>query len=68
MTWLKLLREKLPDSVYAVHLDAVPLRCPRALFGRKAPGMNSRCMMGSMLDLSCRDCWNSEVPEDERRK
>lgn len=62
-TWLDLLREKLPDSTYAADHNKIPNQCPHTLLGGKAPGGSIRCVTGSMLDLSCRECWNSEVKE-----
>lgn len=68
MTWIDLLREKLPDSIYVKSQTIVPAQCPNTLLGGEAPGVNNRCEIVSAIDLSCWECWNSEVPEDERRK
>lgn len=62
-TWLDLLRKKLPDSVYAKDYGRRPTQCPHTLLGGKAPGVNNRCRKNSMIDISCWECWDSEVEE-----
>lgn len=54
-TWLDLLREKLPDSMYAKDHVAYPSECPSVFLGGNAPNY----VTCSRSD--CRECWNSEV-------
>lgn len=62
-TWLDLLREKLPNSIYTVDRNQIPNLCPYMLFAGEAPGVNNRCRPRSLLGLTCWECWNSEAEE-----
>lgn len=58
MTFKDKLKEEYPDR-YKRLSDGLPVGCPTAY------GYEAHCMGCPVSDISCQECWNREIPEDD---
>lgn len=61
MTFKDKLKEEYPDR-YKLLSDGLPVGCPAAY------GYEAHCMECPVNDISCQDCWNREIPEDDENE